>query len=54
MSRLQSDDGDRRGSSARYDGMSIDGKREWCRRRRYLLAGLLRAVTAYKAARDRL
>lgn len=51
LQHLQSHDGDRRGPWARWDGLSIEGKREWLARRRYLLRGLLRAANAYRNAR---
>lgn len=51
LSHLQTHDSDRHGPWARWQTMGYAGRCAWVRRRRYLLAGLIRAFRAYTAAR---
>lgn len=52
LSHLQSHDADRRGQWSLWPSMTLDEKRAWVRRRRYLVHGFLKAAAAYTAARN--
>lgn len=52
LSHLQTHDTDRRGQWSLWASMTLDEKRAWARRRRYLVHGLLTAAAAYTAARN--
>lgn len=52
LSHLQSHDADRAGLWSLWASMTLDEKRAWARRRRYLVHGLLQAAAAYTAARN--